>query len=59
MSPSWRRSWRPESNRLVTLDLAEVTIVSREAVKCLARAEAARAVLVNSPETCAVGSDGE
>ena len=39
-----------ESNRLVRLDLAEVTLVTREAVKFLARAEAAGAVLVNCPE---------
>lgn len=38
-----------ESNRLVSLDLAEVTLVAREAVKFLARAEAAGAILVNCP----------
>ena len=39
-----------ESNHLVRLDLGEVTIVTREAVQFLARAEAAGAVLVNCPE---------
>ena len=38
------------SNRLVSLDLAEVTLVTREAVKFLARVEATGAVLVNCPE---------
>ena len=39
-----------ESDRLVSLDLAEVTLVNREAMKFLARVEAAGAVLVNCPE---------
>jgi len=39
-----------ESNRLVSLDLAEVTVVTREAVTFLARVDAAGAVLVNCPE---------
>ena len=39
-----------ESNRLVSLDLAEVTFVTREAVTFLAHVEAAGAVLVNCPE---------
>ena len=39
-----------EPSRLVSLDLAEVTLVTREAVKFLARAEAAGAILVNCPE---------
>jgi hypothetical protein len=39
-----------ESNRLVFLDLAEVTLVTREAMKSLARVEAAGGVLVNCPK---------
>ena len=39
-----------ESRRLVYLDLVEVTLVTREAVKDLARVEAAGAVLVNCPD---------
>ena len=39
-----------ESNRPVSLDLAEVTLVTRDAMKFLARVEAAGAVLVNCPE---------
>ena len=39
-----------ESNRLVFLDLAEVTLVTQEAVKFLAGVEAAGGVLVNCPE---------
>ena len=39
-----------ESNRLVFLDLAEVTLVTQEAMKFLARVEAAGSVLVNCPE---------
>ena len=39
-----------ESNRLVFLDLADVTLVDREAMTFLARVEAAGAVLVNCPE---------
>jgi ABC-type transporter Mla MlaB component len=39
-----------ESNRLVSLDLAEVTLVTREAMTFLARVELAGAVLVNCPE---------
>jgi hypothetical protein len=39
-----------ESNRLVSLDLADVTLVTREAVTFLARVEAAGAVLVNCPD---------
>jgi ABC-type transporter Mla MlaB component len=38
------------SNRLVCLDLAEVTLVNREAMKFLADMEAAGAVLINCPE---------
>ena len=38
------------SNRLVFLDLADVTLVDREAMTFLARVEAAGAVLVNCPE---------
>ena len=37
------------SNRLVFLDLADVTLVNREAIKFLAGMEAAGAVLVNCP----------
>ena len=39
-----------ESNRVVSLDLGEVTLVNRDAMKFLARVEAAGAVLVNCPE---------
>ena len=39
-----------ESNRLVCLDLADVTLVNREAMKFLAGVEAAGAVLVNRLE---------
>ena len=39
-----------DSNRLVSLDLADVTLVNRDAMKFLARVEAAGAVLVNCPE---------
>jgi len=39
-----------ESNRLVCLDLAEVTLVNREAITFLAGVEAASAVLINCPE---------
>jgi hypothetical protein len=39
-----------ESNRLVSLDLADMTLVDREAITFLASAEAAGAVLVNCPE---------
>jgi ABC-type transporter Mla MlaB component len=39
-----------ESNRLVFLDLAEVTLVNREALKFLADVEAAGAVIANSPD---------
>ena len=39
-----------ESNRVVCLDLADVTLVNREAIKFLAGVEAACAVLVNCPE---------
>jgi len=38
------------SNRPVFLDLADVTLVGREAMAFLARVEAAGAVLVNCPE---------
>ena len=38
------------SNRLVSLDLAEVTLVNREAIGFLAGVEAAGATLVNCPE---------
>jgi ABC-type transporter Mla MlaB component len=39
-----------DSNRLVSLDLADVTLVNRDAMKFLAHVEAAGAVLVNCPE---------
>ena len=39
-----------ESNRLVFLDLADVTLVNQEAIKGLAGVEAAGAVLVNCPD---------
>ena len=39
-----------ESHRLVLVDLADVTLVSREAINFLAGAEAAGAVLVNCPD---------
>jgi ABC-type transporter Mla MlaB component len=39
-----------ESNRLVCLDLADVTLVNREAMKFLAGVEAAGVVLINCPE---------
>jgi ABC-type transporter Mla MlaB component len=39
-----------ESNRLVCLDLTDVTLVNREAMKFLADVEAAGAVLVNAPD---------
>jgi hypothetical protein len=39
-----------ESNRLVFLDLPDVTLVNREAIEFLAGAEAAGAVLINCPE---------
>lgn len=39
-----------ESNRRVCLDLADVTLVNREAIKFLAGVEAAGAVLANCPE---------
>jgi len=39
-----------DSNRLVSLDLADVTLVNRDAMKFLARVEASGAVLVNCPE---------
>ena len=39
-----------EPNRLVSLHLAEVTVVTREAVKFLARVDAAGVVLVDCPE---------
>ena len=39
-----------ESNRHISLDLADVTLVDREAMTFLARVEAAGAVLVNCPE---------
>ncbi len=39
-----------DSNRLVFLDLADVTLVNREAIGFLAGVEAAGAVLVNCPE---------
>ena len=39
-----------ESNRLVFLDLADVTLVNREAITFLAGVKAAGAVLVNCPE---------
>ena len=38
------------SDRLVFLDLTDVTLVNREAITFLASAEAAGAVLVNCPE---------
>jgi hypothetical protein len=39
-----------ESNRRVCLDLADVTLVNREAIKFLAGAVAAGGVLANCPE---------
>ena len=39
-----------EPGRIVGLDLAEVTLVNREAVKSLAHMEAEGAVLVNCPD---------
>ena len=39
-----------ESNRPVFLDLADVTLVNREAIEFLTRVEAAGAVLINCPE---------
>jgi hypothetical protein len=39
-----------EANRLVHLDLADVTLVNRDAMKFLARVEVEGAVLVNCPE---------
>ena len=39
-----------EANRLVFLDLADVTLVNREAIGFLAGVEAAGATLVNCPE---------
>ncbi len=38
------------SNRLIVLDLADVTLVNREAIGFLAGAEAAGATLVNCPD---------
>lgn len=48
-----------DSNRLVSLDLADVTLVNRDAMKFLARVEAAGAVLVNCPEYVRSWIDGE
>jgi ABC-type transporter Mla MlaB component len=39
-----------ESDRLVSLDLTDVTLVNREAIAFLAGVEAAGAILVNCPE---------
>ena len=39
-----------ESNRHISLDRADVTLVDREAMTFLARVEATGAVLVNCPE---------
>ena len=39
-----------ESNRLFSLDLADVTLVNREAIRFLAGVEAAGAVLINCPD---------
>jgi len=39
-----------DSNRLVVLDLADVTVVNREAIGFLAGVEAAGASLINCPE---------
>jgi hypothetical protein len=39
-----------EGNGLVSLDLADVTLVYREAIEFLARVEAAGAVLIDCPE---------
>ena len=39
-----------ESNRHISLDLADVTLVDREAMTFLARVEAAGALLVHCPE---------
>ena len=59
MSPSWSRSYRPSFPRLVALDLAEVTLVKREAIKFLAGVEAAGTVLVNCPEDVRSWIDAE
>ena len=48
-----------EASRLVCLDLAEVTLVTREAVKALARVEAAGAVFVNCPDYVRSWIDGD
>ena len=48
-----------ESNRLVCLDLADVTLVNREAIRLLAGVEAAGAVLVNCPEYVRIWIDAE
>ena len=39
-----------ESNRLVFLDLADVTLVNREAIEFLAGVEAAGAAFINCPD---------
>jgi hypothetical protein len=39
-----------ESDRYISLDLADVTLVDREAITFLTRVEAAGAVLINCPE---------
>jgi ABC-type transporter Mla MlaB component len=39
-----------ESKGLVSLDLSDVTLVNRDAIKFLAGVEGARAVLINCPE---------
>lgn len=48
-----------ESNRHIFLDLADVTLVNREAMTFLARAEVGGAVLVNCPEYVRTWIDAE
>ena len=44
-----------EASRLVCLDLAEVTLMTRDAVKALARVEGPAQSSLIAPITCAVG----
>ena len=48
-----------EGNRLVSLDLADVTLVNRDAIGFLAGVEAAGATLVNCPEYVRSWMDAE
>jgi hypothetical protein len=48
-----------ESNRPVFLDLAEVTLVNREAITFLAGVEVAGAALINCPEYVRTWIDAE